>query len=95
MGGRGSGSLKSSLNVITVNMNSKEQAIFNKIPKKYRNHIAGVTVEEHSGDFNDRGQELKNYIVTWDNGDEHTFQSLSMMNYLIKENTSGNGYYVD
>lgn len=63
-----------------------------RIPKKYREHIVNVDVED-SDDYNDRGQRLKNYIVTWDNGDEHTFQNLEFMLQAIKENTV-DGYYV-
>lgn len=63
-----------------------------RIPKKYREHIVSVDVED-SDDYNDRGQRLKNYTVTWDNGDEHTFQNLDYMLQAIKENTV-DGYYL-
>ena len=67
---------------------------FSKIPKKYRQHIVSVEVED-SDDYNSRGQRLKNYTAIWDNGDEHTFQNLDQMIWSIKENTSKDGYYVE
>lgn len=63
-----------------------------RIPKKYREHIVNIDIED-SDDYNDRGQRLKNYIVTWDNGDEHIFQNLEFMIQAIKENTV-DGYYL-
>ena len=64
-----------------------------RIPKKYREHIQSIEVTD-SDDYNDRGQRLKNYTVTWDNGDEHTFQNLEYMIQSIKENTV-DGYFVE
>lgn len=63
-----------------------------RIPKKYKEHIELIEVTD-SDDYNDRGQRLKNYTVTWDNGDEQTFQNLEYMIWAIKENTV-DGYYV-
>lgn len=73
-------------------MTQKEMNILKRIPKAYREHITELTISK-SGCFNDRGQELNDYTVTWDNDDEHTFQNVEMMIYLIKENTV-DGYYV-
>lgn len=73
-------------------MTSREQKTLNRIPKKYREHIVSLTISK-SGDFNDRGQELWDYTVEWDNGDVHTFQSIEYMLYLIKECTAEDGYY--
>lgn len=64
------------------------------IPKRYRKHIISVDVE-YSEDYNDRGQRLRNYTVTWDNGDEHTFQNVEYMIQSIKENTNDEGYFVE
>lgn len=73
-------------------MTDREMKTLKKIPKLYREHITELNISK-SGDFNERGQELNNYTVTWDNGDEHTFQNIDMMIYLIKENTV-DGYYL-
>lgn len=62
------------------------------IPKKYREHITSITAEK-SNDYNEKGQQLINYTVIWDNGEEHTFQNQKYMITAIKENTV-NGYYV-
>lgn len=62
------------------------------IPKKYREHIISITVEK-SDNYNDRGQQLNRYTVTWDNGEEHHFDNQKYMIWAIKENTV-NGYYV-
>ena len=64
------------------------------IPKKKREHIVSIEVED-SDDYSDRGRRLKNYTVTWDNGDEHTFQNLNQMIWSIKENTDEDGYYIE
>lgn len=74
-------------------MTTKEMNTLKRIPKAYRTHITDLTITK-SGDFNERGQELNNYTVTWDNDDEHRFQNIEMMVYLIKEKTV-DGYYVD
>ena len=73
-------------------MTQKEMNTLKRIPKAYREHITELTIRK-SGCFNDIGHELNDYTVTWDNGDEHTFQNIEMMIYLIKENTV-DGYYV-
>lgn len=73
-------------------MTQKEINVLKRIPKMYREHIVELAISK-SGCFNDNGQELNDYTVTWDNDDEHTFQNIGMMIYLIKENTV-NGYYV-
>lgn len=67
-------------------MTQKEMNTLKRIPKVYREHITNLTISK-SGDFNDKGQKLNDYTVTWDNDDEHTFQNIEMMIYLIKENT--------
>lgn len=71
---------------------STEVDYLKRILKKYREHIVSVDVG-YSDDYNDRGQRLKNYIVTWDNGDRHRFQNIEFMLQAIKENTV-DGYYV-
>lgn len=73
-------------------MTQKEINTLKRIPKAYRQHIVELTISK-SGDFNDRGQQLNDYTVVWDNDDEHTFQNIEMMIYLIKE-YSIDGYYV-
>lgn len=73
-------------------MTDREIKILNRIPKKYREHIVNLKISK-SGCFNEKGQELNDYTVTWDNDDKYTFQNIEMMIYLIKENTI-NGYYV-
>lgn len=92
MGGRGASSGRAG-GKPQVQMSGKEKRVFDSIPKKYREHIVSVGIDEHSGDFNERGQELVNYTVTWDNGDEHTFQNQAQMKWAIKENTDSDGYY--
>lgn len=73
-------------------MTEREMNTLKRIPKVYRQHIVDLTISK-SGCFNDRGQELNNYTVTWDNGNEHTFQNIETMIYLIKE-YSIDGYYI-
>lgn len=72
---------------------SQDNSILNRIPKKYKNHIEDVEVSL-SDDFNNRGQQLRNYTVIYDNGDEITFQNLEYMLKALKENTDENGYYI-
>ena len=69
-----------------------EAKVLAQIPKKYKEHIESIDISL-SDDYNDRGQQLINYTVTWDNEDEHTFQNLSYMLSALKENTV-DGYYV-
>lgn len=73
-------------------MTTKEINTLKRIPKAYREHIVSLSISK-SGCFNEKGKELNDYTVIWDNDDEHTFQNIEMMIYLIKENTV-NGYYV-
>ena len=74
-------------------MTAQEIKTLSRIPKKYRTHITGLTIEK-SGDFNDKGQELNNYTVEWDNGEEHNFQNISFMIWAIKEYTDpADGYF--
>ena len=76
-----------------VKMKENEMRILKRIPKKYREHIVNLSISK-SGYFNDRGQELNNYTLIWDNGDEHTFDNQSYMIWYIKEYTE-NGYLSD
>lgn len=62
------------------------------IPKKYREHIISIAITK-SDYYNHRGQQLNHYTVTWDNGEEHTFDNQKYMISAIRENTV-NGYYV-
>lgn len=63
-----------------------------RIPKKHKQYIVSIDVSD-SDDYNNRGQRLKNYIVTWDNDDEHTFQNVEQMIWTIKEYTGADGYF--
>lgn len=72
-------------------MTEREIKVLNRIPKKYRGHIVSLSITE-SGCYNDRGQMLDDYTVTWDNNDEHTFNSQAHMLFMLKE-YSVNGYY--
>ena len=72
---------------------SQENSILSKIPKRYRTHIEDVEVSL-SDDFNNRGQQLRNYTVIYDNGDEFTFQNLEYMLKSLKENIDEEGYYI-
>ena len=69
-------------------MTAKELNTLKRIPKRYREHITNLSISK-SGDYNERGQELINYTVTWDNGEEHTYQKMDYMVWHIKE------YYVE
>ena len=69
-----------------------EESILKQIPRRCKQHIESIEVSL-SDDYNDRGQQLRNYTVTWDNGDEHTFQNLQYMIESIKECTTEDGYY--
>ena len=62
------------------------------IPKKYRQHIESIEVSD-SDDYNSRGQRLKNYTVTWDDGDVHEFQNVEQMIHMIRNYTDEDGYY--
>lgn len=73
-------------------MTSTEINILKRIPRKSRKHIVNLTITE-SNDYNERGRRLNNYTVTWDNGDEHTFQNIEWMLYMIKEYTWDDGYF--
>ena len=73
-------------------MTEREINILRRIPLKYRKHIVDLTISE-SGCYNDRGRELLDYTITWDNGDEHTFQNIDTMLYMLKE-YNVDGYYV-
>ena len=73
-------------------MTNQETKVLNRIPKKYRQHIVSLIIRK-SGYYNDRGQELNNYIVTWDNGNECTFDNQAHMIFMIREYNI-DGYYV-
>ena len=73
-------------------MRAKENKLFNAIPKKYRSHIDRIKIEK-SGCYNDRGQELNDYTLFYDNGTEVTFQSINQMLFMLRE-YSIDGYYV-
>lgn len=74
-------------------MTQKEINLLKRIPKKYREHIVSLSISK-SNDYNDRGQQLNNYTVVYDNEEEHTFQNIYMMIELIKYYTTDDGYYV-
>lgn len=46
-------------------MTEREIKVFNRIPKKYRQHIVSLSIKE-SGDFNERGRMLNDYTLLWD-----------------------------
>lgn len=73
-------------------MTEKEVKVLNRIPKKYRNHIVSLHIEQ-SGCYNDRGQMLNDYTLMWDNNEEHTFNSQEHMLFMLREYNI-NGYYV-
>ena len=72
------------------NMTEHELKVLKRIPKKYREHIVSLTIEK-SGDYNERGQELNNYIILYDNDLEVTFQNQNYMIWHLKEYTN-DGY---
>ena len=74
-------------------MTKNEMAVLKRIPQKFRKHIVSLAITK-SGDYNIRGQELNNYTLTFDNGDEHMFQSQSYMLWALKEYTDDAGYYL-
>lgn len=74
-------------------MTTKEINILNRIPKRYREHIVELTITK-SGCFNDIGQELNNYTLTYDNGEEVTFENINYMIWALKEYTV-EGYYME
>lgn len=71
-------------------MTEHELKVLKRIPRKYREHIVSLTIEK-SGDYNERGQELNNYIILYDNDLEVIFQNQSFMIWHLKEYTD-NGY---
>lgn len=73
-------------------MADREIKVLNRIPKKYRKHIVKLEIEE-TDYYNDNGRKLLNYIITYDNGIEVTFDNQSHMIYMLKE-YSVNGYYI-
>ena len=74
-------------------MTEHELTIFNRIPKKYRQHITEVQIAK-SGNYNDRGVELTDYTLVYDNGDIHTFNNLNFMLWKLREYTY-RGYLTD
>lgn len=76
-------------------MTERELKILLRIPKAYRKHITELTVTESGWYDPDTGRPLKNYTITYDNSDEHTFQNVRYMMWAIKEYTDDNGYYRD
>ena len=72
-------------------MTEKEIKLLNRIPKKYRVHIATLKISK-SGYYNERGRELYYYTLTWDNGDHHTFDNQEYMFFMLREYTL-DGYY--
>ena len=75
-------------------MTERELKIFNRIPKRVKRHVVNLSMEK-SGNYNDRGQELYRYTVTWDNGEEHEFENQKMMLWLLNYYADDDGYYVD
>ena len=72
------------------NMTEHELKVLKRIPRKYREHIVSLTITK-SGDYNERGQELNNYIILYDNDLEVIFQNQNFMIWHLKEYTD-NGY---
>lgn len=61
-------------------------SIWNRIPKKYRDHILTFDIEL-SNDYNNRGQRLYNYLVEFDCDPEpHVFQNQDYMIEWMKDN---------
>lgn len=72
-------------------MTEKEMCILSRIPKKYRKHIINLAISK-SGDYNSQGRDIRNYTVTYDNGDEHVYQNQNYMFWHIREYTNAEGY---
>lgn len=73
-------------------MTDKESKLLHRIPKKYRKHIVDLSISETSY-YNDRGQILYDYTLTYDNGTEVTFKNQAYMFFMLKE-YSVDGYYI-
>lgn len=73
-------------------MTDREIKILNRIPKKYREHITNLSISE-TNNYNNRGQMLYDYTITYDNGTEVIFDNQKYMLFMLKE-YSVNGYYV-
>ena len=74
-------------------MTPRELKTLRRIPKKYREHIVDIGISL-TDNYNERGQRLFEYKVTWDNGDIHYFENQDFMIWKIKE-YSVDGYICD
>ena len=73
-------------------MNEREMKVLKRIPKKYRKHIVSLKIEK-TDYYNDRGQQIYYYTITYDNDQEVTFDNQAYMLFMLKE-YDVDGYYV-